>query len=113
MVKLPVLNDVFFAFDKAVLTAEAKGILTKNAKQLRETEVAISIEGHCDERGTNAYNMALGEKRANVTRDYLVSLGVSSNRITTISYGEERPFDTGHDEDAWAKNRRSHFVINQ
>ena len=114
VVKLPVLDDVFFAFDRATLTDDAKGTLTNNAKQLREVEsVMITIEGHCDERGTNAYNMALGEKRANAARDYLVSLGVPMNQITTISYGEERPFDSGHTEAAWEKNRRGHFIISQ
>ena len=73
--------------------------------------MAVTIEGHCDERGTNAYNLALGEKRANAAKDYLVSLGVDGGRITTISYGEEKPFDAGHDETAWTKNRRGHFVV--
>ena len=73
--------------------------------------VKIQIEGHCDERGSNKYNMALGDKRANATKDYLVSLGIDAARVTTISYGEERPFVTGHDEAAWAQNRRGHFVV--
>jgi len=114
MVKLPVLEDVFFDFDKSTLTDAGKKHLTANAKQLREADVfTITIEGHCDERGTNAYNMALGEKRANAARDYLVSLGVSKSQITTISYGEERAFDTGHTETAWAKNRRAHFIVSE
>ena len=69
------------------------------------------IEGHCDERGTEEYNLGLGDKRANAARDFLVSLGVPADRIQTISYGEERPFDPGHAEEAWAKNRRAHFVL--
>ncbi|MEJ2722284.1 MAG: peptidoglycan-associated lipoprotein Pal [bacterium] len=112
--KMPVLNDVFFAFDKSNLTDESKRILAEDATQLKDSDpVTITIEGHCDERGTVAYNLALGERRANAARDYLVSLGVPADRIKTISYGEERPFDPGHNEAAWAKNRRAHFVIDQ
>ncbi len=108
----PILNDVFFAFDKYNLTAEAKSTLETNADELnRADDRYIIIEGHCDERGTKTYNLALGEKRANAARDYLVTLGVSGSRITVISYGKERPFDTGHTEAAWAKNRRAHFVL--
>jgi len=111
-VKMPVLSDVYFEFDKSRLGDEAKQTLAENARQLNDAgSMAISIEGHCDERGTNAYNLALGEKRANVARDYLVSLGVAAGRITTISYGEEKPFDSGHDEQAWSKNRRAHFAV--
>ena len=113
-IKMPVLGDVFFEFDQTKLTDEGKQALTENARQLKEGGMmAIIIEGHCDERGTNAYNLALGEKRANTAKEYLVSLGVDGARIQTISYGEERPFDQGHDEAAWSKNRRAHFVVNQ
>ncbi len=106
------LSDAFFDFDSAALTAEAKSTLDANAREMkRVTDKAITIEGHCDERGTKAYNLALGEKRANAARDYLVAMGVSSSRITTISYGKERPFDPGHTEAAWAKNRRAHFIV--
>lgn len=113
-IKVPVLSDVFFEFDKSKLTDEAKQALTENARQLKEGGMmAIVIEGHCDERGTNAYNLALGEKRANAAKEYLASLGIDAARIQTISYGEERPFDPGHDEAAWVKNRRAHFVVNQ
>jgi len=113
-VKMPVLNDVFFDFDKANLTAEAKSILSSNASQLKDAgAMTITIEGHCDERGTRTYNLALGEKRANAAKDFLVSLGVPAAKITTVSYGKDRPFDTGHTEAAWAKNRRAHFVVNQ
>ncbi len=105
------LSDVFFDFDQYNLTAEAKGTLEANAREMkRVSDAAVTIEGHCDERGTKAYNLALGDKRANAAKDYLVSLGVMSSRITTISYGKERPFDSGHDESAWAKNRRGHFL---
>jgi peptidoglycan-associated lipoprotein len=108
------LNDVFFDFDQYNLTSEAKSTLDANARELkRMAETNITIEGHCDERGTKAYNLALGDKRANAARDYLVALGVGSSRITTVSYGKERPFDQGHDESAWAKNRRAHVSAGQ
>jgi peptidoglycan-associated lipoprotein len=111
-IPMPELSDVFFAFDKYDLTAESKSTLENNSSELkRASDVAIIIEGHCDERGTKSYNLALGEKRAKAARDYLVSLGVSGSRITVVSYGKERPFDPGHNEAAWAKNRRAHFVI--
>lgn len=108
------LSDAFFDFDSYALSSEAKGTLEQNAKELkRVTASNITIEGHCDERGTKAYNLALGEKRANAAKDYLVALGVSGSRINTVSYGKERPFDEGHDDSAWAKNRRAHFVTGQ
>jgi len=108
----PILNDVFYAFDKYNLTSESKSILEANASELNTaSDSRIVIEGHCDERGTKSYNLALGEKRANAARDYLIALGVSGSRITVVSYGKERPFDTGHSEAAWAKNRRAHFVV--
>jgi peptidoglycan-associated lipoprotein len=111
-IPMPELQDVFFAFDKYNLTDEAKRTLQADASELkRSPDVSIIIEGHCDERGTKAYNLALGEKRAKAAKDYLVSLGISGSRITIISYGKERPFDPGHNEAAWAKNRRAHFVI--
>lgn len=105
------LGDVFFAFDKYDLTAESRATLSKNADALKaDGSVRILIEGHCDERGTNEYNLGLGERRAKAAKDYLVSLGVDAGRIDTISYGEERPFAQGHDETAWSQNRRGHFV---
>lgn len=108
------LSDAFFDFDQYNLTAESKGTLEANAREMkRVSSASITIEGHCDERGTKAYNLALGEKRAGAAKDYLVSLGVTASRISTISYGKERPFDTGHSESAWAKNRRAHFVTGQ
>ncbi|HEX5132208.1 MAG TPA: peptidoglycan-associated lipoprotein Pal [Candidatus Krumholzibacteria bacterium] len=105
------LSDVFFAFDSYSLSAEAKSTLEANAREMkRVTDAMVTIEGHCDERGTKAYNLALGEKRANAAKDYLVAMGVNASRVSTVSYGKERPFDDGHAEAAWAKNRRCHFV---
>lgn len=105
------VSDVFFDFDQFNLSSEAKSTLEANAREMkRVADASVTIEGHCDERGTKAYNLALGDKRANAAKDYLVSLGVTASRITTISYGKERPFDTGSSESAWAKNRRAHFV---
>ena len=108
-----VLNeDVFFEFDKATLTPEARETLTKNGQWLRiNSDIAITIEGHCDERGTNGYNLALGDRRAENVKTFLVDLGIDPARLTTLSYGEERPLDRGHGETAWAKNRRAHFLI--
>ena len=104
--------DAFFDFDSFMLRDDAKAALDKDAKLLRDNvDVNITIEGHCDERGTVEYNLALGEKRANSARDYLVNAGVPVARIQTVSYGKERPFAEGHDESAWAQNRRSHFVL--
>ncbi len=106
------LKDVFFDTSKADLSAEARDTLAADAAWLNaHPSVTISIEGHADERNTEEYNLALGWRRANAAKDYLVSLGVAANRITTISYGEERPFATGHNESAWAQNRRAHLVI--
>jgi peptidoglycan-associated lipoprotein len=106
------LEDAFFDTNQYELTAEGREVLGKNAAWLhRYPTVKILIEGHCDERNTREYNLALGERRANVARDYLVSLGASADQIRTISYGEERPFANGHDESAWRLNRRVHFVI--
>lgn len=106
--------DAFFDYDSYSLSSEAKGTLEQNAKALKAVSVGnVTIEGHCDERGTKAYNLALGEKRANAAKEYLVALGVNASRLNTVSYGKERPFDDGHDESAWAKNRRAHFVIGQ
>ena len=105
-------EDIHFDFDKATLTSEAREILKRKAKWLEENpDASIVIEGHCDERGTTEYNLALGDRRAKAAKDFLVDLGISASRIDTISYGEERPLDPGHNEAAWAKNRRAHFVI--
>jgi peptidoglycan-associated lipoprotein len=101
-------------YDSAKLNGDAKRMLESNANQIKDASSAnITIEGHCDERGTIAYNLALGERRAKTAKDYLVSLGVSASRVKVISYGKERPFVTGHDESAWSKNRRAHFVVVQ
>lgn len=106
------LQDIHFAFDRYDLSAKAREILAKNAEFiLRFPEAKIQIEGHCDERGTNEYNLALGERRAMSAKRYLISLGVPADQLTTISYGEELPLDPRHTEEAWAKNRRAHFVI--
>ena len=106
------LKDIRFDFDRYDIRREDMEILNVSAALLRKhSTVKIQIEGHCDERGTQEYNLALGERRANSARAYLISLGISDNRISTISYGEERPADPNHTEEAWAKNRRGHFVI--
>lgn len=106
------LEDTFFDTDRFDLTPEARGILAKNANwMLQYPTVMVLVEGHCDERNTREYNLALGDRRANAVRDYLMSLGVSGNRIRTISYGEERAFALGRTEEAWRLNRRAHFVI--
>ena len=106
------LRTVFFDFDKSNLKAPARAKLDKTAEWLLSNpEMSIRIDGHCDERGTNEYNIALGERRAYSAKRYLVNQGVSSERLKTRSYGEERPVDPGHNEDAWAKNRRSEFKI--
>jgi len=106
------LKDVNFEFDSADLGDSAKEILVGNAKWLKDHPgLKIQIEGHCDERGTEDYNLALGEKRAKAVRDYLVSLGIAPSGLSIISYGESMPLDSGHDESAWAKNRRAHFAV--
>lgn len=106
------VKDVFFEFDSSELDQTAVSQLKNNAIWLVEhTSISATIEGHCDERGTYEYNMALGEKRAEVTKSFLVKAGVEASRLETVSFGEERPFDPGHDEAAWAKNRRAHFVV--
>jgi peptidoglycan-associated lipoprotein len=104
--------DVLFAYNSFTLTEEARRLLEQKARWLvRHPGVTVQLEGHCDERGTVAYNLALGERRANAVRQYMTALGVSAARMTTISYGEEFPLDLGHDEEAWARNRRAHFAI--
>lgn len=106
------LQDINFDFDKYNVRDDARTVLEKNAAWLKKNPgVKIQIEGHCDERGSVEYNLALGERRAKSTKDYLVSLGIEAGRISTISFGKEKPLDSGHNEDAWAKNRRAHFVI--
>ena len=106
------LKDINFDFDKYDIRPKDAENLKENAALLSKyPKVKIQIEGHCDERGTNEYNLALGERRANAAKKYLVSVGIATDRISIISYGEEKPLDPGHNEEAWAKNRRDHFVI--
>ena len=105
-------QDINFDFDQYDLRTDARTILDRKASFLNQNgSVRVQIEGHCDERGTNEYNMALGERRANAAKQYLTTAGISAGRLSTISYGEERPLDPGHSEAAWARNRRAHFVI--
>jgi peptidoglycan-associated lipoprotein len=105
------LQPAFFDFDSYALRDDARAALDQDARMLRDkADMNITIEGHCDERGTVEYNQALGEKRAQAARDYVVAAGIAASRIQIISYGKERPFDPGHDESAWSKNRRAHFV---
>ena len=107
-----ILEDVYFEFDKSRLTPEARAVLKKHAKWLKEhPTVKILIEGHCDERGTEQYNLALGDRRAHAVKNYLISLGISPDRMKTISFGEMFPKVKGHNEWAWSQNRRCHFVI--
>jgi peptidoglycan-associated lipoprotein len=108
------LRDVYFDFDRYDIRTGDKGTLDENARWLKSNQSALLlIEGHCDERGTNEYNLALGERRAKATRDYLVSVGIDAGRITVISYGEERPTCTDKAEPCWSKNRRAHFLVKQ
>jgi len=103
---------IYFDFDKSELKPAAQETLTKKAAWLRANpNYNVNIEGHCDERGTNEYNLALGERRADAAENFLIALGVSRDRISTVSYGEERPADTGHNESAWSKNRRDEFGL--
>lgn len=107
-------DDVHFDFDKYDIRKEDEGTLNELADwMIRNMTTSVTIEGHCDERGTNEYNLALGERRATAIENFLTANGVDRDRLSTISYGEERPFDNGHNEDAWARNRRGHFVINR
>lgn len=107
-------QDIYFEFDSIRLAPDAQEILTRKADWLRANPAAtITIEGHCDNRGTNEYNLALGEGRAQSAKAFLVDLGIDSSRLNTISYGEERPLDNAQTEEAWSKNRRDHFVINE
>ena len=106
------LKPAFFPLDSADLDDQARTIVAANADVLkRYPQWVITIEGHCDERGTTEYNLALGERRAMAAKSYLQSLGISADRLRTVSYGDEYPFDRTHTEDAWSLNRRAHFVI--
>lgn len=106
------IKDAFFDYDSYSLRDDARTALTESVRVLKErSNIRFTIEGHCDERGSEAYNLALGEKRANAARDFFISQGIDPARIDTISYGEEKPFATGHDEEAWKQNRRAHLVM--
>jgi len=105
-------QDIHFKYDSSELTSMAKILLKEKAAWLKENYAAgVSIEGHCDERGTTEYNLALGERRASAVKMYLIDLGISGSRLNTISYGEEQPIDTGSSESAYQENRRAHFSI--
>ncbi|MFO8083997.1 MAG: peptidoglycan-associated lipoprotein Pal [Desulfobacterales bacterium] len=107
-----VAEDIYFDFDQAVIRPDAQEILRKKAEYMHENpRVSVVIEGHCDDRGTAEYNLALGERRALAAKAFLMNMGISGSRLMTISYGEERPVDPGNNEEAWAKNRRAHFVL--
>jgi peptidoglycan-associated lipoprotein len=107
-----VADRVFFATDSSEIDLTAQAVMAKQAEWLKSRpNLKITIEGHCDERGTREYNLALGERRANAAKAYLVSLGIPADRLTTISYGKERPAVDGHDESAWAQNRRAVTVV--
>ena len=106
-------NNIYYEFDKSTLTPMAQDTLMRHAAWLRENaDVSVTIEGHADERGTNEYNLALGDRRADSAKAFLVDLGIASSRLTTISYGEERPLCMQQNEECWTKNRRGHFIVN-
>ena len=106
------LRPLFFELDSSEVSAAGQQVLQANVAVLKKyPNMQITIEGHCDERGTAEYNLALGERRALAAKNYLVSLGIAAEKVKTVSYGKEFPFDAGHDDGAWQKNRRAHFVI--
>ena len=106
------LQPIYFGLDSSDVDAEGQKVLQANAAVLKKyPTMQITIEGHCDERGTAEYHLALGERRALAAKNYLVSLGIPADKVKTVSYGKEFPFEAGHDEAAWSKNRRAHFVI--
>ena len=106
-------ENIHFAFDSSLLSDQARQILIGKAEYLRTNpDITVTVEGHCDDRGTNAYNIALGERRAESVKMFLVDLGIGTNRLNTVTYGEERPIAMAHNEASWAKNRRAQFVIN-
>jgi peptidoglycan-associated lipoprotein len=106
------LQAVFFAYDSDTIDEKAKAAMANNAQVLRKYPTwIVTIEGHCDERGTTEYNLALGDRRAQAVKNYMVSLGISGDRFRTVSYGNEFPFAPGHDESAWSLNRRAHFML--
>lgn len=106
------IYDIFFNYDQYALTGEARDILENNAKILRRNSGSkVVVEGHCDDRGSNEYNIALGDRRAQSVKKYLSRIGISKKNISTVSYGEEKPFCDGVGKDCWQKNRRAHFVV--
>jgi peptidoglycan-associated lipoprotein len=107
------LHPVFFDYDKSDIRSDQIQILQTDAQVLRQISNKVQIQGHCDERGTEEYNLALGDRRARMVREYLTSLGIDAGKLDTISYGESRPFATEHNEDAWSENRRAHFAEEQ
>jgi peptidoglycan-associated lipoprotein len=106
------VQDAYFDFDKADIRSDARAALAKTADFLRNyPQVKVVVEGHCDERGSTEYNLALGDRRAAAVKQYLVSLGIGADRMSTVSYGKEKPFCTESNEDCWQRNRRGHFVM--
>lgn len=106
------VEDAYFDYDKADIRPDGRDALSKTAQFLRSyPQIKVVVEGHCDERGSTEYNLALGDRRAQAAKDFLVSLGVPADRMQTVSYGKERPFCTDHDETCWQQNRRAHFVM--
>ena len=110
-----VLKSIYFDFDRYEIRPDQRQTMQDNAKWLSGelSRFRVLVEGHCDERGTNEYNMALGDRRANATRQYLIELGIPASRIRTLSYGEERPSDAGHNETSWSRNRRAAFMVEE
>jgi peptidoglycan-associated lipoprotein len=112
--KTGLLKEIFFDFDKSDIREQDRPTLAQDADALKKYDfIRITVEGHCDARGTVEYNLALGEQRARAARDYLASLGVAADRLRVVSFGKERPLDPGHDEAAWVKNRRDHFAVSR
>jgi peptidoglycan-associated lipoprotein len=108
-----VSENILFEFDSSALSAQARRILNNNAEYLRaNSDITVTVEGHCDDRGTDTYNNALGQRRADSVREFLIGHGISTNRLVAVSYGEKRPIALGKDETSWSKNRRAQIVIN-
>ena len=107
------LETIYFDFDRSDIRRDQESVLRRNADQIRNLSGVVTIQGHCDERGSEEYNLALGERRARQVKRYLVDLGVSSSKLRTVSYGEARPAVTGHSESAWSRNRRAEFATSQ
>jgi peptidoglycan-associated lipoprotein len=106
------IQDAYFDYDRYELRDDARGALQNNARSMAErTGLRFTVEGHCDERGSERYNLALGDKRANAAKEFLVGQGIAADRLETVSHGEERPSCTDHNEECWQRNRRAHFVL--